>query len=154
MAKITPSDEAVYYVVQAVDVGGITQDGENTGINNALAEIHDDGELKFLNKTKNIGTYRPLPESGLVSANEIYGYGNGLVIVRKTHNRTGANPADEPLLFLIHVQGRTVIDWITDESIKRGCKRQYNGGVYKCIKSHITSADVIPSSSPEFWELK
>jgi hypothetical protein len=154
MPLIVPIDEIYYYVIQPLNLGGLTETTNATGINNALVDLDDEGEIKFLKKTKGVENYRPLPNSGYVQANEIYGCGVGLCIVRQSHNRTGNPPASEPLFFMVYDKDKTGVEWIVSESIKKGSKRTYLGNIYKCLISHITSGDILPPSSPAYWELK
>ena len=116
--------------------------------------IADDDENTFLGKAVGLAVdYKPLPDSGEVTAGEIYGYGGGLVIVRQTHQRTGHAPKDVPALFSVYRAGASgPQEWVANEKVMLGTHRIYEGVEYVAIQAHVTKSDWTPPAVPALWK--
>lgn len=133
----------------------------NTGlveIGGAVASINlitAEDENTFLGAVAGkAASYRPLPPMGTqLETGEIYGYNNGLVIVRQSHVRTEHKPEDVPALFSVYRAGGGVLDWVANERVELGTQRKYNTVIYECIQAHTTQSDWTPPATPALWRL-
>jgi len=154
MGLIQPQTQIAYWVIPSLELDGATPVGQATGINNDLSAISADGEAAFLSATRNIGSYKPLPDSGWLESGQIYGYNSGLVIVRQSHDRTLFAPEQTPNLFSVYRgAGGGVLDWITNEPVLVGTHRVYGAIEYVCLQAHTTQVDWTPSTTPTLWQV-
>lgn len=94
----------------------------------------------------------PLPDSGYLVAGELYRYGNIVVQVRQSHQRTIYQPEQTPALFNVwrpEVPGQP---WIAGEKVSVGTRRIYSGVLYECLQAHVTQADWTPPVTPALWK--
>jgi len=105
MAYLQPTTEAGLWIIPGIELSGVTQLGDATGISNDLTAIIGEGEAAFLAAAQDspaVVGYHPLPAAGTeLQAGEIYGYAGGLVIIRQSHRRTEHAPADVPALWQV-----------------------------------------------------
>jgi hypothetical protein len=154
MPLINPTAQPAYYVIQSENIDGVTPMAQATGVNNALTTITAEGEAAFLDATKAIGSYKPLPATGTpLQTGEIYGYNNGLVIVRQSHNRTADAPPDVPALFSVYRSGQGILAWTANEAVVIGTQRTYSGQTYRCLQAHTTQVDWTPPAVPALWQV-
>jgi hypothetical protein len=154
MPLIKPINQQAYYVIKSESVDGVTPVSQATGVNNALTVVTAEGEAAFLDAAKAIGVYKPLPATGTpLQAGKIYGYNNGLVIVRQSHNRTDDAPPDVPALFSVYRSGQGILAWTANEAVVIGTQRTYSGQTYKCLQAHTTQIDWTPPSVIALWAL-
>ena len=154
MAHIVPTEQPARYIVSQADeiiLDGVTELGQETGVNNELETITAEGDLEFLAIVGNAGDYKPLPDSGWLEANEIYSYSCEFVIVRQSHNRTIYAPAETPALFSVYRENVDGIDWIANEPVTVGTVRLYEEIKYSCIQSHTTQVDWTPPTTASLW---
>lgn len=155
MAYLQPTTEAGLWIIPEIELSGVTQLGDATGISNDLTAIIGEGEAAFLAAAQDSPTvvgYRPLPAAGTeLQAGEIYGYASGLVIVRQSHTRTEHAPADVPALFSVYRAGGGTQDWIANEPVQVGTIRTYGGKTYRCVQAHTTQTDWTPDKTPALW---
>ncbi len=98
--------------------------------------------------------FPPLPESGWLEAGALYQYGDGVVIVRQSHNRTEHDPADVPALFMVYrADSEDVLAWIAGEQVQVGTQRVYDGVTYECLQAHVTQSDWAPPAVPALWRV-
>jgi hypothetical protein len=93
--------------------------------------------------------YPALPASGWLDAGDIYVYGDDLLIVRQSHNRTEWPPEQTPALFSAYRvdTGTGVLAWVANETVILGDRRTYDGTVYECIQAHTTQSDWTPTAT-------
>ena len=152
---IKPTKQPARYLILAADkiiLDGMTELTQATGVNNELDVITAEGDAEFL-AIAPATSYKPLPDSGWLQANEIYSYDGQLVIVRQSHYRMIYAPVDTPALFSVHREDADGIDWIASEPVKLGMVRMYEGQAYACLQSHTTQADWTPPAVPALWAM-
>jgi hypothetical protein len=100
-------------------------------------------------------TYPELPASGWLDAGDIYAYGDDLLIVRQSHERTIYSPEQTPALFSVYRidDGSTVLTWVANETVIAGDRRTYGGLTYECIQAHTTQSDWTPDTTPALWQV-
>lgn len=153
MPYVIADNQPVYWAVgDPIVAAGLTEMGGLTV--SGLPMVSDTSENAYLGKVAGkAGTYKPLPASGWLEAEEIYAYGGGLVIVRQSHNRTAHAPADVPALFCVYRSGVTgALDWVAGEKVEKGARRKYAGIDWECIQPHVTQTDWTPDKTPALWK--
>jgi hypothetical protein len=80
----------------------------------------------------------------------VYRYGEAVLMVRQTHDRTHFEPSETPALFLTVNDS---LDWIAGEQVQVGTRRLYAGAWYQAVQAHVTQADWTPPSVPALWAL-
>lgn len=95
--------------------------------------------------------YPSLPTSGTMEEGVIYSYNGGMVIVRQPHERTIYAPEDTPDLFSVYRANTDNMDWIANEWVIKGDKRNYGGKVYQCVQPHQTLKGMEPDVTPALW---
>lgn len=96
--------------------------------------------------------FPPLPSSGALKKSEVYSYNNGAVMVERDHDRTIYAPEDTPDLFSVYRANTDNMDWIANEWVIKGDKRNYGGKVYQCIQPHQTHKGMEPDVTPALWD--
>ena len=146
-------DRPMYWAVgNPVVAAGLTEVSGATVT--GLTLISDANENTFLGAAAgSAGDYTPLPDRGeWLEAGEIYGYNNGLVIVRQSHSRTEHAPEDVPALFSVYREDAAdALAWIANEPVLVGTRRLYEGVLYECIQAHTTQEDWTPPAVPALW---
>lgn len=153
MPYVIADNQPVYWAVgDPIVAAGLTEMGGLTV--SGLPMVSDASENAYLGKVAGkAGTYKPLPASGWLEAEEIYAYGGGLVIVRQSHNRTAHAPADVPALFCVYRSGVTgALDWVAGEKVEKGTLRKYIGKDWECIQPHVTQTDWPPDKTASLWK--
>lgn len=159
MPLITTTDRPVYWAVEyqtKIAITGVMEKGGATGVPPTLTAYSDVDENAYLGKVAGkVTTYKPLPPVGtLVNANEIYGYNNGLIIVRQTHNVTSFPPEITPALWIVYRENATgVLLWVSGEQVLVGTHRLYNTVEYICLQAHVTQSDWTPPVVPALWKV-
>jgi len=157
MTTILPKSQPARWVVRLagkIELDGITNVGELTGMNPAYETLYGEGEVAFLAAAKGAaGTYKPLPDVGQrVEAGEVYSYAGDMVIARQTHARTKDAPADAPELFATWKEDApAVLEWIAGEKVDVKWQRVYEKVTYVCLKAHICEKDLTPDRARELW---
>lgn len=117
----------------------------------SLAVAADEDENAFV-AALDAADYPPLPEAGTpLEQDDIYSYGDQVVIVRQSHIRTTHAPVDVPALFIFYQAGAGTLGWIAGEQVYVGTRRTYDGAEYQCIQAHVTQADWTPPTVPALW---
>jgi len=159
MAYLVATDQPIYFAVEyqgAIVIASLTEVGGKTGIPPTLTEYHDTDENAYLGKVSGkVTNYDPLPDVGeWVEAGKIYGYNDGLVIVRQSHFRTIYPPEQTPALFVVYRENQTgVLLWIAGEQVQVGTHRLYLGTEYVCLQAHVTQSDWTPPVVPALWRV-
>ena len=112
------------------EVGGLTITGEDKAL------VSDADENAFLGAVAgSAGDYNPLPDVGEWVEAGIYGWQDGLVIVRQSHTRQH-NPDDPGVgaLYGIYRPGVDVWEWVAGEVLQVGARRSYEGVVYELYR--------------------
>lgn len=91
-----------------------------------------------------------LPESGWVDKG-IYNYGNKAVYCIQPHSRTIYTPDQTPALFSTFRTNTDELDWIENEKVEAGWKRNFEGKQYECIQAHMTLKGWEPDQTPALW---
>lgn len=156
MANVTATDAPIYFAAhdaEDVVVSGLLP---TTGaVATPLSLVHAESETAFVAAAVGLAdSYNPLPDSGTLTAGEIYGYGGGLVIVRQTHQRTEHAPEDVPALFCVYREDAPdTLEWVAGESVLVGTTRTHEGVTYRAIQAHVTQANWTPDSTPALWQV-
>lgn len=141
-------DEATYSAHKAyLDAEGITP-------TNIL--VTDEEKLVITNRSiinTSIANYSALPSSGSLLAGDIYSYNGSLVQVIQDHQRTIYPPNETPALFSVYRKNTESMDWVANEQVIAGDKRNYGGKTYQCIQSHQTLSSWTPDVTPALWKL-
>ena len=153
MTYIVATDKPLLWAVgNPIIETGITEINNLTVSGQTI--VYDSNENTYLGKlVGKAGAYNPLPNIGeLCEAGMIYGYNNGLVICRQTHNRTIYSPEETPALFIVYrADAASVLDWVVGEKVEVGMHRIYNTVEYVVIAAHVTQADWTPDKTPTLW---
>lgn len=148
MATIQPVAQNARYLIQTLEIDGITNVGELTGISNILDAdtIWAEGDAEFLAAAQgNVTDYNPIPTVGeWCEAGVMYGYNNGIVICRQSHTRMNYTPEETPALWLFYQAESADAEWIVGEQVYVGTIRTYDGTKYVCLQAHVTQVDWTP----------
>lgn len=123
-----------------------------TGDDKAITS--DTSENAFLGgMAGKVGNFRPLPDTGRLEAGDIYGYKDGLLLVRQSHDRTIYPPEDTLNLFTVYrAGGPDVLEWVAGEKVETGARRTYGGKIYAAVTGHYTQDDYTPDKTPALWK--
>lgn len=112
------------------EVGGLTITGEDKAL------VSDADENAFLGAVAgSAGDYNPLPDVGEWVEAGIYGWRDGLVIVRQSHTRLhDPDDAGVGALYGIYRPGVDVWEWVAGEVLQVGARRSYEGVVYELYR--------------------
>lgn len=113
----------------------------------------EDEKLISLGRKIDSATYPALPSTGNLKAGDVYNYDGYLVQVIQDHARTIYAPNETPALFSIFRSSAEGLDWIANEKVITGDKRNYGGKTYQCIQSHQTLVTWTPDVTPALWVL-
>jgi hypothetical protein len=148
MPHVRTDDAIRWSVGNPVVACGCTQDGL---LLTGLQLDYSDDEGEWLEAIEGMADgYNPIPESGEVYGDDVYGYGGDIVIVRINHARSGDNPSSNPDKYI--VKGQSQVNWIPGEQVHKGPKRWYGGKRYKCLVAHVTAAGIEPPTTPAYWQ--
>jgi hypothetical protein len=154
MPYVEATDRPVFWAVgDPIVATGIMEEAGVTVTGLTLFSGED--ENNFLADTVGHGTgYDPLPDSGWLEAGKMYSYGDDIVIVRQSHNRTIYPPTETPALFIFYQEGTGILDWIVGEQVYVGTHRMYDSVEYVCLQEHVTQTDWTPPAVIDvLWQL-
>jgi len=156
MPSITASDRALLWACQdgaAIIETGSTQPGETTITGEWRLLINAADEPAFLAAVAGkAGDYNPLPGVGERVEAGIYGWQDGLVMVRQPHTRTEHAPEDVPALFIVwREDAADVLEWVANERVEVGTRRTDGGKTWQAIQAHVTQEDWQPAATPALW---
>jgi len=154
--EISKPERATYFTAYDEATGtyhvGITNPDQvtTTGQPNLIAEAD---ELAFLGQTDALPIeYEPLPDVGEQVNQGIYEYEGKLVIARQPHIRTIFPPEQTPALFAVYrPDGPDVLEWVPNELVYVGNRREYEEVTYEVIQQHLTLLGQEPPSTPALW---
>lgn len=150
MPFVITEDRPLYYACRdagnilsagLIEVGGLVVTG--------IELVSDADENTFLGAVAgSASSYNPLPNAGTwLEAGEMYGYNDGIVIVRQSHSRTEHAPEDAPALFIVYREDADEpLEWVTGESVLIGTRRTYEGKLYEALQPHVTQPDWQPNA--------
>ena len=156
MTTIVPVDQPAHWLVDDGEIQhGNTAVGDLTGVQIGLPVVVAEGEQAFMEAVNDAPGFAapPLPERGTwLEAGEVYSYGDDLLMVRQSHNRTEHDPADVPALFLVYrPDGDETLAWVAGEQVQVGTLRTYGDETYRCLQAHVTQEDWTPPAVPALW---
>jgi len=99
-----------------------------------------------------ISVYPELPSEGELFEGAVYSHKGNMIKVVKTHNRTNFEPEETPDLFDIVRPNTEGMDWVENEKLEIGDKRDYDGTTYQVIQSHTTQSDWTPNVVPALFK--
>ena len=154
MTTIRPVTEDAFWILD--DINGLTTVGELTGVRIGLPVVWGEGAVEYGAAVADSSMEFPLlPEVGeWLAIGAIYTYGEKLLMVRQSHNRTHYAPEETPALFMVFRRNSAAaLDWIAGEQVFVGTIRIYGGNEYECTQAHVTQADWTPPAVPALWKL-
>ena len=95
--------------------------------------------------------YPDLPNEGELFEGAVYSHKGNMIKVVKTHNRTNLEPEETPDLFDIVRPNTEGMDWVVNEKLEIGDKRDYDEITYQVIQSHTTIEGQTPDIALELW---
>jgi len=121
-----------------------------TNINQVTAT----GDLAIILQSVNPETIYPaLPETGWLVENVIYSYNGVMLRVVQSHNRTEFDPSETPNLFDIIRANTEGMEWVKNEQIEIGDKRNYNNITYQAINCFTTREGQTPNVTLSLWKV-
>lgn len=127
-----------------------TQVGDDTGVADVLAVVSDEDETAYLGALAAMAdAFPPLPDSGWLEQGDLYQHGDGVVMVRQSHDRMHYAPEETPALFWTV---NSSDEWMAGEWVNVGTRRTYEGVLYEAIQAHTTQSDWPPDTSPTLWK--
>ena len=118
-----------------------------------INQVTTTGQPTFESNVDATTLYPALPTTGTMTRGDIYSYEGGMIIVEQTHERTIYAPEDTPALFSVYRANTEGMNWVANEQVVIGDKRNYNGKTYQCLQSHQTQAAWTPDVTPALWKL-
>jgi hypothetical protein len=155
MSEINKPERATYYVARAADGSilheGVTLPGQVTTSGQPVFETATEETEHLANLTPYAAALPELPNVGeRLEAGTVYRYGEAVLMVRQTHDRTHFEPSETPALFLTVNDS---LDWIAGEQVQVGTRRLYDGAWYQAVQAHVTQAEWTPPTVPALWAL-
>lgn len=117
-----------------------------------IDQVTTTGQPTFESNVDATTLYPALPSSGTLEQGVIYSHEGGMVIVEQTHERTIYPPEQTPALFSVYRANTEGMDWVANEQVVIGDKRNYSGKIYQCIQSHQTLSTWTPDVTPALWK--
>lgn len=117
-----------------------------------IDQVTTTGQPTFESNVDATTLYPALPSTGTMTQGDIYSHEGGMVMVEQTHQRTIYPPEDTPALFSVYRANTEGMDWVDNEQVVIGDKRNYGGKTYQCIQLHQTLTDWRPDVTPSLWK--
>jgi hypothetical protein len=119
-----------------------------------INQVTATGDLAIISQSVNPGIMYPaLPTTGWLVKNTIYSYNGDMMRVVQSHNRTVFEPSETPDLFDIVRSNTEGMEWVKNEKIEIGDKRDYNDITYQAINSFTTREGQTPNVSLSLWKV-
>ena len=129
--------------------GEITHEGY-TEIN----QVTSTGDAAIITQSVNPSALYPiLPDEGELIENAIYSYNGDMLRVVQTHDRTHFEPSETPNLFDVIRPNTEGMNWVKNEKIVIGDKRDFNNITYQAINSFTTREGQTPNIVPALWKV-
>lgn len=130
----------------------ITPPGNTTAATELISAAD---ENEFLGAVAGKATnYKPLPGMGERVDEGVYGWNNGLVIVRQSHTRQN-NPDDAGVgaLYGLYRPGEDVWEWVAGEALAVGARRSWEDVIYILYRDIGANNWFPPPQVPAHWEV-
>lgn len=142
MAEISNPNQRTFWKTTGVVHEGFTD----------IDQVTTTGQPSMISDTDASIIFPVLPSSGALKQGEVYSYKDGMVVVIQTHQRTIYAPEDTPALFSVYRANTEGMDWVANEKVEIGDKRNYSGKTYQCIQSHTTQTGWTPDVTTALWK--
>jgi hypothetical protein len=117
-----------------------------------IDQVTSSGDPAFQSASDTTTLFPALPSTGRMITGTIYSYNGGMVIVEQDHDRTIYAPEDTPTLFSVYRANTDNMDWVENEQVIKGDKRNYGSKKYQCIQPHQTLEGMEPDITPALWK--
>lgn len=117
-----------------------------------INQVTTTGQSTFVSNVNATTLYPALPSTGTMTQGNIYSYKDGMVVVIQTHQRTIYAPEDTPALFSVYRANTEGMDWVANEQVVIGDRRNYGGKTYQCIQSHQSQVTWTPDVTTALWK--
>jgi hypothetical protein len=152
-------DGAVYWAAYDSAAGtyhvGVTLPGQVTTTGQPVFDTMRN-EMQWLGKVAAMPVeFDTLPAVGeRLEARDIYRWGEALLIVRQTHDRTIFAPDETPALFGVYrpEDPAAYLDWVPNEDVFVNTIRRFEGQLYAAIQAHFTLEGFTPPATPALWK--
>lgn len=142
MAEISKPNSRTFWKTTGAEHEGFTD----------IDQVTSTGQPSMISDTDASTIFPALPSSGTLTEGDIYSYNGGMVQVIQTHERTIYSPEETPALFNVYRANTEDMDWVANEKVEIGDKRNYSGKTYQCIQSHTTQTGWTPDVTTALWK--
>lgn len=153
-SEVSKPSVAKHWIAQGPGVihYGITDTDQVTTTGLPTFDYFDD-EQGLLDALGGAGLPALPAEGEEVFEGEVYDLAGTPYLARQSHIRTSHDPSIIPALFSAVRTPGDYQDWIVQEQVTVGDRRDYSGTTYECVQSHQTQVDWTPDLTPALWSV-